>query len=107
MTDYVNFKLGKMRKPQEFCVQDVNGKNAFIIQSDKSIGMFDKTTGKGRMCFTGCYFPHLSMCSIPFELTQEQVEISLSALCKKGDVIGKFGNCVVINEGVTCFLKKL
>ena len=101
MNNYVNFKLGKMRKEQEFCVQDVNNKNAFIIQSDKSIGMFDKKTGKGKMSFKGCYFPHLSMCSIPFELSQEQVQKCLSILCKKGDVIGSFGGCVIINEGVT------
>ena len=90
-----------MRKEQEFCVQDVNKENAFIIQSDKSIGMFNKETGKGRMCFTGSYFPHLQICSKPFELSKEDVERCLSVLCKKGDVIGRFGNCVVINEGVT------
>ncbi|HEY5588860.1 MAG TPA: hypothetical protein VIK86_07895 [Candidatus Paceibacterota bacterium] len=101
MGNYVFLKLGKMRKEQDFLVMDVNGKNQFIIQSDNKTGIFDKTTGKGKMNFKGCYFYHLSFGALPLTLTPEQLNACLQEMTVKGDTIGMLGNSVVTYGGVT------
>lgn len=57
----VDYKLGRMRKPQSFTVQPTSDEGVLIVQSDKSIGMFDYRTGEGVLNTHGCYFPHLSI----------------------------------------------
>jgi hypothetical protein len=47
-----------MRKPQNFSVAPMSD-GRIMIQSDKSIGMFDPETGAGVLNIRGCYFPHL------------------------------------------------
>ena len=98
----VDLKLGNMRKPQNFVVQDVNGKNKIIIQSDKSIGVFDKKTGRGKLNTKGCYFPHLQYAT-PYVLSTGQLKDCLQALYIAGDVLGQIAGSEVINCGITTF----
>jgi hypothetical protein len=99
----IDLKLGNMRKAQNFIVDDINGENKFMIQSEKSIGVFDKTTGTGKINFKGCYFMHLNsfMGAIPFTLETDVLKNCLECLSIKGDIIGEFGSCVIINQGIT------
>jgi hypothetical protein len=99
----IDLKLGNMRKTQNFIVDDINGENKFMIQSEKSIGVFDKTTGKGTINFKGCYFVHLNSYAgaIPFSLDTETLKNCLECLSVKGDIIGSFDGCIIINQGIT------
>lgn len=87
-------KLGKMRKPQEFVVYPKSeGDGGFLkVQSDKSIGIFDPSTGEGKLNIKGSYFPDL-MKAEPFTFPKDFVEECIAAQPKKGDTIG---SCVVI-----------
>jgi len=68
----VTAKLGAMRKPQEFLPhRTANG--TVVVQSDKSIGTLDLSTGQGRFTTKGCYFPHLALAE-PFTFPAEFVE---------------------------------
>ena len=98
----VDLKLANMRKPQNFVVQDVNDKDKIIIQSDKSIGIFDKKTGKGKLNTKGCYFPHLPYAT-PYALSMEQLKECLQALYIAGDVLGTIAGSTIINCGITTF----
>lgn len=53
----IDAKLGRMRKPQSFLVIPQDGQ--IVVQSDKSIGIFDPETGAGRLNTKGCYYMHL------------------------------------------------
>lgn len=84
----VMLKLAKMRKPQDFVVYPYKeGDENFTIQSGKSIGQFNRKTGVGVLCTTGCYFHHL-MFAKPYTLTSEELELCLSNQPKTGDKIG-------------------
>jgi hypothetical protein len=98
----VNLKLSNMRKPQNFVVQDINDQNAFYIQSDKSIGIFDKETGKGKLNTKGKYFPHLQFAT-PYRLTTEELKNCLGALSVKGDILGSVDGCIIVNNGCNLY----
>lgn len=71
--NYIELKIGKMRKPQNFLVQTVcelGGGQQIVIQSSKSIGRLDTATGEFRFTTKGCYFPHLTFAE-PLELPEE------------------------------------
>ena len=59
MIQRITAKLGNMRKEQDFICQKTD-KGNYLVQSDKSIGMFD-SEGKGILNTRGHYFPHLSV----------------------------------------------
>lgn len=87
----IKAKLGRMRKPQEFVIypkQDDPGH--IIIQSDKSIGRFDRNTGKGVLNTRGCYFVHLNkiLGAEPYEFSMEFVRMCEEIQLGKGDLIG-------------------
>ena len=86
MGKYVNLKLGKMRKEQEFIVMQCTG-DKFQIQSEKSIGLFDVKTGKGKLSTKGCYFHHLSLCGVEYQLTESELKLCLDAMILKGTTI--------------------
>ena len=98
----VNLKLANMRKEQGFIIQDVNNSELFVIQSDKSIGSFNKETGKGKLNTSGKYFPHLAYAK-PCDLTQEQLQKCLNALSVKGDILGSVNGSEIIYGGITLF----
>lgn len=82
MLKKVTAKLGGMRKPQEFCVLPMKREGeettTLMIQSDKSIGILDFRTGKGKLNTKGCYTPHL-MLAQPFDFPPEFVQACLEA----------------------------
>jgi hypothetical protein len=83
-------KLGKMRKPQEFVAFIDNATGKIIVQSDKSIGLFDPETGKGILNIKGSYFIHLNVVlgAKPFQFPPDFVEMAKTACFKPGDQIG-------------------
>lgn len=85
----VSAKLANMRKPQEFMVT-MSDKGNIMIQSSKSIGMFNPETGKGLLNVKGCYFVHLSTLggAKPYEFPAEFIAECKEALVKKGDLMG-------------------
>lgn len=76
----VSAKLGNMRKPQDFIVLPVKRGDdpLLMIQSDKSIGIFNYRTGEGRLNTKGCYSPHLAMAK-PFNFPMDFVAACLEA----------------------------
>jgi hypothetical protein len=88
----VTAKLGKMRKPQEFVVypKSEGDRGRLKVQSDKSIGIFDPSTGEGLLNIKSSY--HFTGAE-PFTFPKEFVEECIAAQPKKGDTIG---SCVVI-----------
>lgn len=76
----VSAKLGNMRKPQDFIVLPVKRGDdpLLMIQSDKSIGIFNYRTGEGKLNTKGCYFPHLAMAK-PFTFPMDFVADCLEA----------------------------
>ena len=86
---HITAKLGNMRKSQEFLVQ-LSDKGNFVVQSDKSIGMFDMQTGKGVLNTKGFYFPHLSpaLGAQPYQFPEEFVAECCKAFALKGELIG-------------------
>ena len=88
----IEAKLGKMRKPQSFTVYPRStsakpGDNRIIVQSNKSIGMFDPETGEGVLNTKGSYFPHLAL-GAPFQFPTEFVKACIEAQPKSGELIG-------------------
>lgn len=85
----VELKLLNMRKAQSFVVYKVSNREEVIIQSGKSIGIFNKDTGKGLLNTKGCYFHHLNklLGAIEFDFSPHKEEI-LKVLFKSGDLIG-------------------
>ena len=96
----VNLKLGNMRKPQEFVITQ-QGTDKFIIQSDKSIGVFN-LDGIGKLNTKGQYFPHLAFAK-PYNLTVPQVIECRDAMTKDGDVMGFIGRSPIIYAGTKTF----
>ena len=101
MENYAILKLGTMRKPQEFSVQSLEG-DRFIIQSDRSIGVFSLLDGTGKMNFNGCFFPHLAFAK-PYNLTVPQLIACRDVMAKPGDVLGYVGGSPVIYGGTKAF----
>lgn len=86
---HVTAKLGTMRKPQQFTVTRTDQSN-YIVQSDKSIGMFDPVTRVGLLNQTGHYFPHLSpaLGAKRYEFPPDFVQECQESRVLKGDEIG-------------------
>ena len=85
-------KFANMRKAQRFTVYPRSTSaraddNRIIVQSDKSIGMFDPATGAGVLNTKGQYFPHLSF-AVPFQFPAEFVQACIEAQPQRGDIIG-------------------
>lgn len=75
-------KLGKMRKEQDFIVQP-RSDGTIMVQSDRSIGVFDFKTGKGKLNTKGCYFTHLATAE-PFDFPPEFVQACLEVCPSQG-----------------------
>lgn len=88
----VEAKLHTMRKPQSFHVSPTSD-GRVMVQSDKSIGMFDFRTGKGVLNTKGCYFPHLNkvLGAFPYTFPPEFVSACLEA-CPALDSITVYGS---------------
>lgn len=86
----VTAKLANMRKPQEFVVYPREAGEPVVVQSGKSIGRFDPTTGEGVLNTKGCYFPHLSKAlgAQPYTFPQDFVTACIAAYPLPGDEIG-------------------
>lgn len=70
-------KLGTMRKAQNFIVYPKRDDGMALIQSDKSIGMFDPATGKGKLFQGKGEHPsiaHLALYGKPCDFPAEVVE---------------------------------
>lgn len=93
-------KLDSMRKYQEFLVSPTSD-NRFMIQSDKSIGIFDIKTGIGKLNTKGCYFVHLDWGSKPYTLTPEQLSECLKACSSLGGTTSLAGGSVIAMNTVT------
>lgn len=84
----VSLKLSNMRKPQSFVVYPFKADaKEFIIQSDKSIGQFNRETGVGVLNTKGSYFPDLLFAK-PYTLTRQELEACLENQPKTGDKVG-------------------
>lgn len=93
----VTAKLATMRKAQEFVVYprptNVGADyNLVMVQSDKAIGRFDQTTGKGILNYKGSnskYGHDLApeRGAIPFQFPQDFIDQCLDIQPKKGDVL--------------------
>lgn len=83
-------KLGNMRKPQDFSIYPEGDDGKILIQSNKSIGSFDKVTGEGLLNTKGCYFMHLNtfMGAKPYTLPADILKEVVANIPKKGDHIG-------------------
>ena len=93
----VSAKLGRMRKPQDFLVSPTSD-GRVMVQSDKSIGIFDKT-GVGRFTTKGPYFPHLAFAP-PFEFPPEFVTACLEACPAMGSQTVLGGGAVVVENTI-------
>ena len=91
---YVTAKIGNMRKPQRFHVSPTDD-NRIMIQSDKSIGLFDFRTRQGILNTKGSYFPHLnpSLGAKRYEFPAEFVQACLEA-CPALDSVSVLGGGV-------------
>ena len=76
----VEAKLHTMRKPQSWYVSPTSD-GRVMVQSDKSIGMFDFRTREGVLNVKGCYFPHLNrvLGAFPYTFPEEFVRACLEA----------------------------
>lgn len=87
-----DFKLGNMRKPQNWVVCPVsnNTDGSIYVQSDKSIGKFNPETGEGVLNTKGRYFMHLNqiMGAQPFTFPKEFIELAKANGWTKGEHIG-------------------
>lgn len=101
MMKTVELKLSTMRKSQEFVVF-TQGADRFIIQSDKSIGIFSLMDGAGKLNTRGQYFPHLAFAQ-PYNLTVPQLLECRAALTREGDVMGVIGGSPIIYAGTKTF----
>jgi len=88
MIHRISAKLGNMRKEQEFLPQKTD-KGNYVVQSDKSIGIFDDT-GKGVLNTRGCYFPHLNpaLGAKPYQFPAWFVAQVKELYPNEGDLIG-------------------
>ncbi len=85
MFQSVSGRLATMRKPQEFTPQPMSD-GRVLVQSDKSIGIFDPATGKGVLNQKGSYYPHLSpaLGAFVYEFPAEFVAACMAALPTPG-----------------------
>jgi hypothetical protein len=67
MNKYIELKIGKMRKPQDFLIQTVTiagegvkKEKHIVLQSGKAIGQLNVDTGEFKFSTKGAYFPHLA-----------------------------------------------
>ena len=74
----VELRLGRLRKPQKFTVTQ-DGEERFLIQSDKSIGRFDRT-GDGRLCTRGNRFIGLSVDGTLCQMKPDDLQACLAEL---------------------------
>lgn len=90
-------KLGSMRKDQEFTVRP-RSDGTILVQSDKSIGVFNFRTGKGMLNTKGHYFTDLSPGSgvVAFEFPAEFVAACLEACPPLGSET-KVGGVTFVN----------
>jgi hypothetical protein len=90
MLKHVTAKLGNMRKPQDFVVYPGKDGEDLVVQSDKSIGKFNRETGKGVLNTKGCYFPHLTsfLGAKPYDFPMDFVVSCVLAQPESGDLIG-------------------
>ncbi len=90
MLKSVSAKLGNMRKPQSFVVYPGKEGEDLIVQSDKSIGQFNRETGKGILNTKGCYFLHLTklLGAQEYQFPMEFVIACVLAQPESGDLIG-------------------
>lgn len=91
----VTGKFLNMRKEQEFTVCP-KGENQALIQSDKSIGLLDLTTGKGMLNTKGKYFAHLNKVfgAVDFDFPQEFVN-NVKAGLGKMNIVEENGSKLV------------
>lgn len=86
----VTAKLGNMRKAQEFVVYPPREDGKIMVQSNKSIGLFDPDTGKGILNIKGSYTPYLHPATgaKPYDFPQEFIDECKKKQPQKGDTIG-------------------
>lgn len=94
----VTGKLATMRKPQRFRVWPTSD-GKIMVQSDRSIGMFDYRSGSGRLARDGSYFHHLAFAA-PFEFPAEFVRACLQACPTLDGVTEMAGGAVVVSNTV-------
>lgn len=88
---YVTAKLGKQRKARKWLVQATND-DRIIVQGEGAIGIF-AMDGKGKLCTTGGYFPHLALAR-PFEFPAGFVAACLD-VCQPLDAETSYGGVTV------------
>jgi hypothetical protein len=93
--------FGNMRKPQEFIVLPTSDDN-IVVQSDKSIGMFDPETGRGVLNTKGKYFPHLTPAggAQPFTFPRDFITACLRACPSTGGETALAGGAVIVKHTV-------
>lgn len=85
---HIEAKLGNMRKPQEFIVYPPSDKENIIVQSDKSIGAFNRKTGEGVLNTKGQYFPYLTNGAKPYIFPTDFVLECIASYAEAGNLIG-------------------
>lgn len=91
-------KLARMRKPQRFRVWPTSD-GKIMVQSERSIGMFDYRTGAGRLSVDGSYFHHLAVAP-SYQYPVEFVRACLQACPALDGVTEVGGGAVVISNTV-------
>ena len=90
----VTATLAGMRKPQKFVVYPRQGDDQdIIVQSERAIGSFNRTTGQGRLNWRGSapkYFLHLSrrLGAEPYTFPPAFIAACIAAQPVSGDLIG-------------------
>jgi hypothetical protein len=86
----VTWKFPPRRKAEEFSIYKPDSQGLIVFQSDKSIGIVDPITGKGKLYLGksgGAYFAHL-MFGTPVKFPEEFVSLLVADAPKSGDLIG-------------------
>lgn len=89
----ITAQLAGMRKPQEFVVYPYKPDAPIIVQSERAIGQFDRTTGLGVLNWRGSqskYFVHLSklLGAEPYQFPPAFVAQCQEHQIRSGDLIG-------------------
>jgi hypothetical protein len=92
-------KLHTMRKSQDFVVLAMSD-GRYMIQSDKSIGVFDPNTGKGRLCVKGQAMHHLAMHGFAFEFPADFIKECADVIADNGEFSSLGGGVVITNNVV-------
>jgi hypothetical protein len=95
---FVTGKLGKMRKDQRFHISPTSD-GRIMVQSPKSIGMFDFRTGNGVLNAKGAYFLHLNkvMGATEMEFPAEFVRACLEACPALDSETDTGTGCTLVN----------